>query len=77
MNFNPIKTKKVPDQIAEQIRSSILAGEFSPGQKLPTERKLADMFGVSRPSVREAINMLVSAGLVMSCQGSGTIVLAL
>jgi len=77
MNFNPIKTQKISAQVAEQIRSSILAGEFTPGQKLPTERKLADVFGVSRPTVREAINMLVSAGLVMSYQGSGTIVLAL
>lgn len=77
MLFQPIKPKKVSAQIAEQIRTSILAGEFAPGDKLPPERELAEMFGVSRPSVREALNMLASSGLVMSYQGGGTVVLSL
>ena len=64
MVFKPIRPKKVSAQIAEQIRSSILAGEFAPGDKLPPERELAEMFGVSRPSVREALNILTSSGLV-------------
>ena len=55
MRFKPIKPKKVSSQIADQIRESILAGDFSPGDKLPPERELAEMFGVSRPSVREAL----------------------
>lgn len=75
--FKPIKPKKVSSQIAEQIRSSILAGEFSPGDKLPPERELAEMFGVSRPSVREALNILAAAGLVESYQGGGTVVKSL
>lgn len=77
MKFKPIKPKKVSSQIAEQIRSSILAGEFSPGDKLPPERELAEMFGVSRPSVREALNILAAAGLVESYQGGGTVVKSL
>jgi len=77
MKFQPIKPKKVSSQIADQIRSSILHGEFSPGDKLPPERELAEMFGVSRPSVREALNALASAGLVMSYQGGGTVVMSL
>jgi GntR family transcriptional repressor for pyruvate dehydrogenase complex len=77
MNFKPIKPKKVSTQIADQIRSSILAGEFAPGDKLPPERELAEMFGVSRPSVREALNVLASSGLVMSYQGGGTVVMSL
>jgi GntR family transcriptional repressor for pyruvate dehydrogenase complex len=77
MNFQPIKPKKVSTQIADQIRSSILSGEFAPGDKLPPERELAEMFGVSRPSVREALNVLASSGLVMSYQGGGTVVLSL
>ncbi|MEI6207663.1 MAG: FadR/GntR family transcriptional regulator [Desulfuromonadales bacterium] len=77
MTFKPIKPKKVSSQIAEQIRASILAGEFSPGDKLPPERELAEMFGVSRPSVREALNVLASSGLVMSYQGGGTVVMSL
>ena len=77
MRFKPIQPKKVSTQIADQIRDSILAGEFSPGDKLPPERELAEMFGVSRPSVREALNILATAGLVMSYQGGGTVVLSL
>jgi len=77
MIFQPIKPKKVSSQIADQIRTSILAGEFSPGDKLPPERELAEMFGVSRPSVREALNLLSSSGLVMSYQGGGTVVMSL
>ena len=77
MRFQPIKPKKISTQIADQIRESILAGNFSPGDKLPPERELAEMFGVSRPSVREALNMLAASGLVMSYQGGGTVVLSL
>jgi len=77
MVFKPISPKKISSQIADQIRSSILAGEFSPGDKLPPERELAEMFGVSRPSVREALNILASSGLVMSYQGGGTVVMSL
>lgn len=77
MNFKPIKPKKISAQIAEQIRSSIMAGEFAPGEKLPPERELAEMFGVSRPSVREALNMLAASGLVESYQGGGTVVKSL
>jgi GntR family transcriptional repressor for pyruvate dehydrogenase complex len=77
MKFQPIKPKKISSQIADQIRASILSGDFSPGDKLPPERELAELFGVSRPSVREALNVLSSAGLVMSNQGGGTVVLSL
>ncbi|MBU5612915.1 FadR/GntR family transcriptional regulator [Geomonas azotofigens] len=77
MKFTPIKPKKVSTQIAEQIRSSILAGEFNPGEKLPPERELAELFGVSRPSVREALNILTSSGLVETYQGGGTLVRSL
>jgi GntR family transcriptional repressor for pyruvate dehydrogenase complex len=75
--FKPIRPKKVSAQIAEQIRSSILNGEFGPGDKLPPERELAEMFGVSRPSVREALNILAAAGMVESYQGGGTVVKSL
>jgi GntR family transcriptional repressor for pyruvate dehydrogenase complex len=77
MKFRPIKPKKISTQIAEQIRESILNGDFSPGEKLPPERELTEMFGVSRPSVREALNILASSGLVMSYQGGGTVVQSL
>ncbi|MFA7404481.1 MAG: FadR/GntR family transcriptional regulator [Pelobacteraceae bacterium] len=77
MMFKLIKPKKVSAQIADQIRSSILAAVFSPGEKLPPERELAELFGVSRPSIREALNILATAGLVESHQGGGTVVKSL
>ena len=77
MSFTPIKPKKISAQIAEQIRSSIMSGEFAPGDRLPPERELAEMFGVSRPSVREALNILAASGLVEAYQGGGTIVKSL
>jgi GntR family transcriptional repressor for pyruvate dehydrogenase complex len=77
MIFKPIKPKKVSTQIAEQIRTSIMSGEFSPGDKLPPERELTELFGVSRPSVREALNMLAAFGLVEAYQGGGTVVKSL
>lgn len=77
MTFTPIKPKKISAQIAEQIRSSIMSGEFVPGDRLPPERELAEMFGVSRPSVREALNILGASGLVEALQGGGTTVKSL
>lgn len=77
MGFTPIKPKKISAQIAEQIRNSIMSGEFVPGDRLPPERELAEMFGVSRPSVREALNILGASGLVEALQGGGTTVKSL
>jgi GntR family transcriptional repressor for pyruvate dehydrogenase complex len=77
MTFTPIKPKKISTQIAEQIRNSIMSGEFVPGDRLPPERELAEMFGVSRPSVREALNILGASGLVEALQGGGTTVKSL
>lgn len=77
MKFKPVTPKKISTQIAEQIRSSILSGEFAPGDKLPPERDLAEMFNVSRPTVREALNVLAASGLVERYQGGGTIVRSL
>jgi len=77
MHFQPIKPKKVSVQISDQLRSSILNGDFLPGDKLPPEREMAELFGVSRPSVREALHVLEAAGLVSTYQGGGTVVMSL
>lgn len=77
MPFTPVRPKKISSQIADQIRESILAGEYAPGEKLPPERELISAFGVSRPSVREALNVLAAMGLVESSQGGGTVVRSL
>ena len=77
MPFKPVTPKKISSQIADQIRESILAGEFAPGEKLPPGHELIRVFSVSRPSVREALNLLASMGLVTSYQGGGTVVRSL
>lgn len=77
MFFKPIKPQKISVQIADQIRSSIMTAVFNPGEKLPPERELAQLFGVSRPTLREALNILAVAGLVETHQGGGTVVKSL
>lgn len=62
------------DVIYDQIVSQILAGAFQIGDRLPSEQKLAEIFEVSRPTVRQAIKKLQSDGLVESRRGSGHIV---
>ena len=57
------------DQVEQQIREAILGGQFAQGDKLPPETELAQQFGVSRPTVREALGALVSAGLIRKIPG--------
>ncbi|OOM76121.1 HTH-type transcriptional regulator LutR [Clostridium puniceum] len=67
----PNKTTKVYDQVIEQIKSKIKSGEIKKGDRLPSEREMAESIGVSRTSVREAIRALEVVGLVESKQGAG------
>ena len=57
-----IRSQKISDIIAEQLESMIIEGSLEPGQKMPTERALAERFEVSRPSIREALNKLDAKG---------------
>ncbi len=75
--FRPIKPKRVADEIVEQVEGLIRSGDLKPGDKLPSERELAESFQVSRASLREAINRLESKGLIVSIQGEGTFVRAI
>ncbi len=75
--FKPIRPKKISEEIVEQIKSLISQGELKPGDRVPSERDLATMLGVSRPSVREAIMVLEAMGLIESRQGGGTFVRSL
>lgn len=69
--FTPNKNPKVYDQVIEQIKNKIKCGEIKKGDKLPSEREMAESIGVSRTSVREAIRALEVVGLVESRQGAG------
>ena len=66
--------RRVHESIADQLRDLITSGEFPPGKRLPSERRLADIFSVSRHGVREALRKLEEQGLVFSRQGDGTYV---
>jgi GntR family transcriptional repressor for pyruvate dehydrogenase complex len=68
-----IQTQKVPDAIATRIEKLILEGALRPGEKLASERDLAQRLDVSRPSLREAIDKLVARGL-LSASRNGTFV---
>lgn len=72
--FEPVQSQKAYIQVARQIRQSILDGRIKPGDKLPPERVLAEMFGTSRPPIREALSALEMMGLVESRTGYGTVV---
>ena len=74
MNTLKIKPAKLSDRIVEQLEHMLLEGTFAPGQKLPTERELAEQFDVSRPSLREALQKMEAKGLVSRKQGGGTYV---
>ncbi len=75
--LEPIRPKKISEEIVSQIKQLISKGELKPGDRIPSERELATMLGVSRPSVREAIMVLEAMGFVESRQGGGTYVKAL
>src|SRR4030088_3394563 len=68
--------QKLYQQIARQIAAAIAAGRYGPGDKLPSERELADDFGVSRPTIRDAMIALEFQSLVEARQGSGVYVSA-
>ena len=75
--FKKIRPKKLSEEIVEQIQARISDGQLKPGERIPSERNLASVLGVSRPSVREAIMMLEAMGMLESRQGGGTYVRSL
>lgn len=69
--FKPIRQMRVSEEVAEQLKESILQGYFKAGDRLPSERELADEFAVSRTAVRQALSSLQNTGFIMTRQGSG------
>jgi GntR family transcriptional repressor for pyruvate dehydrogenase complex len=62
--FVQVRTRRVFEEICEQVRRQMSSGALRPGDKLPAERELAVQFGVSRTAVREALRSLEIAGIV-------------
>jgi GntR family transcriptional repressor for pyruvate dehydrogenase complex len=75
--IKPIKPKRISDQVFDQIRELIYRGKLKPGEKLMTERELAQAMNVSRTTIRDAIQRLVTMGLITQKQGQGTFVKSL
>ncbi len=73
--FKPISRKKASEQVADQIRKSILGGRLAPGQRLPSERDLASQFEVTRTTLREALKRLESLKLIFIRHGDRATVL--
>lgn len=68
-SFDPIKRRRISEEISAQVRKQIAAGKLTPGDRLPSERELASAFGVSRMAVREGMRNLEVAGLVTLRKG--------
>jgi GntR family transcriptional repressor for pyruvate dehydrogenase complex len=72
--LQPIKPKRISDQVIDQLRELIFRGELKPGDKIMPERELSRVLNVSRTSVREAIHNLAIMGFLEQRQGQGTFV---
>lgn len=70
------KTEKISDRVARKILKQISDGELMPGKRLPGERQLAESLGVSRVSVRAALQALKAQGYLEAVQGGGTRVIS-
>jgi len=71
--FVPLRRSlRLADQVYEQIVGQIVAGTMPMGEKLPSESRLCELFGVSRPVIRESISRLQADGLAVTRHGAGT-----
>lgn len=67
--FKPLRNEKFSQEVASRIKESIFDETFTPGDKLPSESKMAQAFGVSNVTVRQAIRVLESSGILYTKQG--------
>ncbi len=73
-NLNSEKNGTTAEEVVERLREMIHSGELSAGDRLPPERDLAKLLGVSRPTLRAGIRSLATVGILQSRQGAGTFV---
>ena len=69
LDLGPVVTTSVAKQISERLREAIVSGRLKVGEKLPTEEGLAQSYGVSRPTIREALKRLAAQSLVHTRRG--------
>ena len=69
IQYKPLKKNRLYEDVADQIKKTIFNGDLKPGEQLPSERDLAEMFNVGRPTIREALRTLGVLGLIESNQG--------
>ena len=74
MALKPVARRLVPEDVFDQLFGEVVDGELAAGDPLPSERRLAEVLGVSRPAVREALQRLSAAGLVEVRHGGSTTV---
>lgn len=72
--INRIEKRKISEEVVNEIKRLIQDGVFTSNTKLPPEKELAEMFGVGRSSIREALSMLAAADIVETRQGEGSFV---
>jgi GntR family transcriptional repressor for pyruvate dehydrogenase complex len=73
-NLNSEKNGTTAEEVVARLRDMIQNGDLSPGDRLPPERDLAKLLGVSRPTLRAGIRSLTAVGILQSRQGAGTFV---
>lgn len=64
MEFDRVTRLSVPEEIIESVKEKILNGDLNPGDRLPSESRLAEMFGVGRGTIREAMKVMIYLGLI-------------
>ena len=74
MQIKLIRNESAPEGVVKQILNNLESGVMKPGDKLPTQEKLAQRFGVGRSSIREATNALAIMGYLKIIQGKGTFI---
>ncbi|NYI44889.1 DNA-binding FadR family transcriptional regulator [Nocardioides aromaticivorans] len=74
MALRPVTRRSVADEVFDQVLDDVLDGELAVGEPLPSERRLAEVLGISRPAVREALQRVAQTGLVEVRHGGATTV---
>ncbi|MDA2178511.1 FadR/GntR family transcriptional regulator [Bacillus cereus] len=76
-SFSKVTRRKLVDEVLEQLQGRIFSGEYKVGDRLPTEPQLMEELGIGRSTLREAIKVLVHAGILEVRQGQGTHIISL